>query len=501
MPKDRMGKALLVALLLFCVCFESNAATVLPNRDTVFGILKIGDSFQRDKKLTTYIRIVFQQGSIADLDDSKARFDKIFADARFEKKVLFGYYVKVLYCARLLRIKETESFALKGIDLAGKNDDHFMLYSFFSQLAFTQTYAGNTIEAISSFREAKRQALLMDDSYYLAVVDINISDIYFRNNFYSQSIFYLNRVAAIVQTQMAKERQIVRQNLLNLVYDNKAENYFRMNNIDSLAKYNGLLKKFNEAGVNDNYIKRTDYFLSLLRRQYPEAVAAILKLQKDNPYPFDNSDKQNLAEAYFRIGQTDSAKAISTALLNDPALNNHPELKFQVYKLLGDIAFSKKDFKEAADNQNKTIEQLEDHLNRLAQVGNISSQIKVDELEDSYLQKEELYRRERLWLWFFIVIVVLAFVIIALLYWNTRQRRFYERLLLSAKREELSFINSHEVRRHLSNILGIVQTIRDSDDRVKEYAQLQEYLFSSAKELDNAIMNISEKLDQLYKDK
>ena len=117
------------------------------------------------------------------------------------------------------------------------------------------------------------------------------------------------------------------------------------------------------------------------------------------------------------------------------------------------------------------------------------------------MQKEEVYKRERLWLLFAIVVVVLAFIIIGLLYWNTRQRRFYERLLLSAKREELAFINSHEVRRHLSNILGIVQAIKDSDDMDNEYAQLQEYLFSSAKDLDNAIMNISEKLEQLHKDK
>ena len=496
-----MLKTLLVALFSFCIYTNCNATGVLPNRDTLSGILKIADPFQRDKKLTTYIRGVFRLNRTADLAESKARFERMLAESKFDKSVLFGYYINVTYYTQQFKVKEAENDALKGIELAGKNEDHFMLYSFFSQLAFNQTYAGNTIEAISSFREAKRQAILMDNGYYLAVVDNNISDIYFRNNFYSQSIFYLNQVALIVKTHMNDEDAATRQNLINLVYDNKAENYFRMNVVDSVVKYNALLKTFNQRDENNNYIKRTNYFILLLRHQYNGAINSMLKLQKDTLYSFDSSDKQNLADAYYYAGKPDSAKTIAISLLTDPALNNHPELTFKVYKLLGDIAYQKNDFKQASDAKSKALDQLEDYISRLTQFGSISTQIKIDELEGSYMQKEEVYKRERLWLLFAIVVVVLAFIIIGLLYWNTRQRRFYERLLLSAKREELAFINSHEVRRHLSNILGIVQAIKDSDDMDNEYAQLQEYLFSSAKDLDNAIMNISEKLEQLHKDK
>ncbi|MFD2145787.1 hypothetical protein [Mucilaginibacter antarcticus] len=59
----------------------------------------------------------------------------------------------------------------------------------------------------------------------------------------------------------------------------------------------------------------------------------------------------------------------------------------------------------------------------------------------------------------------------------------------------MSFINSHEVRRHLSNLLGLIDVIRISDDKYKEYQQAEPMILHEAEALDVAIKNISEKLE------
>jgi sensor histidine kinase regulating citrate/malate metabolism len=68
-------------------------------------------------------------------------------------------------------------------------------------------------------------------------------------------------------------------------------------------------------------------------------------------------------------------------------------------------------------------------------------------------------------------------------------------LLYEAKKEELAFINSHEVRKHLTNILGIIDILQHSENKLDDYKQIEEYLLQSAAKLDESIKSISEKLN------
>ena len=76
-----------------------------------------------------------------------------------------------------------------------------------------------------------------------------------------------------------------------------------------------------------------------------------------------------------------------------------------------------------------------------------------------------------------------------------RDRQYYEKILFTTKKKELAFINSHEVRKHLSNILGIIEMIKHSEDPHTEYIQAEDHLLSAAESLDIAIKDISKKLD------
>ena len=204
---------------------------------------------------------------------------------------------------------------------------------------------------------------------------------------------------------------------------------------------------------------------------------------------------QTLSDAYYQNGQQDSAEFIINKLLSSPSETNHPEIKYRLYNVLGEIYEQKSDYKSATGYFKLSLQQLEDNINRLNQVDDISSLIKTDEIEGYYSQKSEIYQRERMWLIVAIGFSLLIILIIAMFYRTIKQKRHYEKLLFTTKKEELAFINSHDVRKYLTNILGLIEVIKLGENKGKEYLEAEEYLFSSAEHLDMAIKNISQKLD------
>jgi tetrahydromethanopterin S-methyltransferase subunit G len=191
----------------------------------------------------------------------------------------------------------------------------------------------------------------------------------------------------------------------------------------------------------------------------------------------------------------DSAKQVINLLLVDPREHNHPEVKYHLYGMLGKIAEKQNDPKAAAYNFKMALVQSEAQINSLTQVDVIASQIKIEEVQGAFNKKEESYRRERMGLIYGLVITMLIVAVIAMIFNTTRQKRRYEKLFFDSQKKELSFINSHEIRRHLSNILGLVDLIKNSEDKHQQYIEAEDLIMSSAEKLDASIKNISEKLD------
>ena len=269
-----------------------------------------------------------------------------------------------------------------------------------------------------------------------------------------------------------------------------------MNNLDSLRAYHNILNKPENKNYKIfTYRERTAYYITLLKHNYPLAIQQIKALQKSKDYAQSDLEDQHLADAYYLSGQLDSAKQIIDKLLAAGTQNNHSEIKYHLYETLAWIAGKKGDDKASSYNYLLALKQSQENNIRLTQVGNISSQIKIEETESSYLQKTEVYKRERLWLLFTVLIAALSIIAIGLFYRNVRQKRHYEKLLYAAKKAELAFINSHEVRKHLTNILGIIDILKHSENKVEEFKQIEEYLHKSASLLDESIKNISEKLN------
>jgi hypothetical protein len=491
-----MLRKLLYIVVLFA-CFITKAKAVTPvDINSIKTILKIENPIDREKKLLSYIRTCLQESTESGLPGVKWGLNKLFAQVHLESRTAFEYFTESLYQRRLTHMDDAEAAMVKAIRFAGYNGNHYLMYSFLTHLAFIQTEEGNAIDAVTSYGLAKKEALKLNEPKLQMQADINISDVYYKNNFHNQSLFYLDQAAAF-----SKKFDPDNDNINKIIYYNKAENFFRMNKPDSLKLYHDKL-----MGIKGDiyklytYQKRTGYYLDILQYDFTKAVKLIKKLQKDSLYKYNDQDQQNLADAYFNGGQPDSAITIINELLEEPLEVNHPEIKYHLYKVLGQIAESRRANKLAAANFKLSLDQAEDMINRLTQVGNISSQIKIDEIEGNYIQKDEAYKQERIWLTFAVVVAFFIIMLIAMVYRSTKQKRHYEKLLYTAQKEELAFINSHEVRKHLSNIMGIIDVIKSSDDRVKEYKLFEDHLLCSAQSMDTAIKNISAKLDEQIPD-
>lgn len=486
-----MLKKCCLFLLFFCFFQQAHAYLPKSKRDSLLTILQIKKEEIRERQLLLYLRYCFGDMPEGSITAAKVETDQLLRSYHVASRVAINYFIETACQMRLKRYKEAEHTLIKAIDWANKNDDDDLLYACFTHLGFIQTYQGNTIEAISSFRMAKKEAAILNDAYMQVVIDINISDIYYKINLYSQSLFYLNQAQNLLFTHHISEPKIT-----NAIVNNKAEIYFRMNNFDSLKKYSQILEN-TKVGTYRlyGYQKRTNYYVDILQHNYPAAISEIQALKKDSLYHFDTTDEQNLADAYFMSGQPDSAKTIINSLLSGEAQNNHPEIKLHLYEVLGLIAQDHQQDRQAASNYKMALQQAKEQIGRLVRVDTISSQIKLDEMQGSYIRKVEGYKREQLWLIFAIIITVMGLIIGSLFYRSIKRKKYYETLLFAAKKEELAYINSHEVRRHLSNILGIIDTIKHSEDRHQEYLQAEEHLLSAAGNLDTAIKNISSKLD------
>jgi hypothetical protein len=457
--------------------------------DPVPNILQLNNKDSLARHFVKYLNDYYEHWPASQLESRKVELKRLLAKYNVESRKSFNYYIESIYQYRLSHFNESERNMVLAIN-ASANDD-FLSYTFLNYLAFKQTENGNVIDAISSYRVAKQKAIKLNDTKLQMIADINISDVFYKNNFYNQSLFYLNQAQAI------SEQWSENVHVKNIIYYNKSENFFRMEEYDSLKLYHErLIKAKNDHNKLYTYQQRTAYYLLLLQHNYHDAINLINKLQKDKLYRAADQDLQNLADAYFKNKQPDSAHYIVDALLIKPSLENHPEIKFHLYELLGEIAEEKGNDKIAAENFKLGLQQVKENNSRLTQVDNITSLIKVDELEGFYSQKDKSYKSERLWLILAVALALIVVLVLAMFYRAIKQKRHFEKLLYAAKKEELAFINSHDVRRHLTNILGLIEVIRQGDGGEKDYLQSEAHLFESANELDKAIKNISDKLTE-----
>lgn len=484
-----MKKITLLLLLAVFFSLPKNAGAQV-SADSLLTILQLKDGPQKDKRLVLSLRYYYSGRPATSLVGAKKKLDSLLEGYHIRAAEPISLFAGAMYLMQLKAYEQAESALVRAIGLADRLENNYLLYGCFTQLAFLQSLKGSTTEAVTSFRQARLVASRLNDSYLQIMVDINISDLYHRNKLYSQSLVYLEQAQRMMAAQQLDEPMFAM-----MILANKAENYFSLGRADSLAHYSALLQQLRISSPRlYTFQQRNSYSLKLLRRRYDEVLRRLEILKKDSRYEFDLNDEQNLARVFYETGKLDSAQFIALRLIAAPAQRNHPEVTLPLYELLGRIALTKADKDQAARHFDMALQQAKLQITRLVEVDTIAARLKLDEMQRSYVQREETFRRERLWLLFSIIAIGLALVAGGLLYRNIRQKRRFEQLLYEARRDELSFINSHEVRRHVSNILGIMDTITHSEDRHQGYLEAEAHLLQAAQDLDGSIRHITEKL-------
>lgn len=482
-------KAILICLLLLCTNWCK--ATDHVSADSILTILRQKHNHQQHKRLVLSIRYYFTGRPVQSLDDAKHRLDSLLTALPPTNIEAVKSLVATMYLMENKSYIAAEKVLIRGISLASKADDQYLLYACFTQLAFIQTLQGKTTEAINSFRLARLEAIQLNDPYLQILIDINISDIYYQNKLHSQSLHFLDEAQRLLTDEHLNE-----PNFAMMIRVNKAENYFQMGLVDSLAEYSRQLCAMRLKGNRlYTYQQRSLYTLQLLRGHYKQASLYLAGLKKDDRYHFDIADEKSRADAFYKAGQLDSARTIGRLLIADTLQRNHPEVTLSIYEMLARIAMAKQEKDLAIQRFDAALQMAKQQLVRLAEVDTIATRLKLDDLESGYILREEGFKRERLWLIFSVVTISLILIAGAILYRSIRQKRHFERLLFETQKNELSYLNSHHLRRHVANILGVVDTIEHSDNRYGAYVEAEPHLLRAAKDLDHSIREITAKLD------
>ncbi|MGN8069224.1 hypothetical protein [Mucilaginibacter sp. 22184] len=296
----------LVLLLLLGSYYCQSFAQVHTEKDSLVDFIHIKDVITRDRKIMEYIKygLGASQTEIAKkrniVIDSLSKYD-------FENKKAFLLFTDAIFNARVSRYDRAKKYLIGAVEAAQNTPDHFLLSAFYTNLAFTQTDEGNPIEASYYYELVKQEVQKLNDPSLEVALYINISDLYCANELYIQSISSLDKAQHIIN-----ENKLDYPIFYTIINFNKAENYFRLENYDSLKVYhNRLYSPENQHRKLYSFQKRTGYYLLLLEHRYTATISVINVLLKDTKYVKTDFDLMQLTTAYIKNGQQTGQKTLS----------------------------------------------------------------------------------------------------------------------------------------------------------------------------------------------
>ena len=360
-----MLRKLLFCLLFLCFTLKLSAFHYTFKTDSLLTIIKSGDQNERERKLTTFIKRYFLYGGPDSLIAKKEEITRLISRSGIANGEALISFTEGVYQKRLYHLPEAQGAMLKAIEIATKTDDHYLLYTFISNLAFIQTDEGDAIGTISSYRLAKKEAVHLNDQGLQILVNYNISDIYYKYNFFNQASSYLSQAEALLVKYRPNDERFKW-----LIYIAKSDIFFKLNMPDSLASCNEILKRLkSQSPETYTQIKRNEYYMSLLHGELGGAIKQINAAKTDTSYLYTNVDRQCLADAFYKAGKSDSTTNIVSKLLADPMETNHPEIKYHQYEVLGEISKNKSQYEQANAYFKAALQQAEDNNKRLTAGG------------------------------------------------------------------------------------------------------------------------------------
>ncbi|EDM37981.1 hypothetical protein PBAL39_16189 [Pedobacter sp. BAL39] len=478
----------LIILLFFLILMSFEGYAYPQNHsDTLSNILSAKlDKFSKQKQLTNlvYRRFLFSSEYDQTLKQMADSVKKYRVSGGKELSLLAEIFV----LRRTNKLKAAEKALLDGITNAQRHEEHYLLYQFYINLAYVKTDQHNASAAIFNYRQAKRIAEELSDLGLLLSVDVGISDIFTAIGLYQQALVYLN------DAQKKVEDQNLRHSLRTLIYLNKAEIFFKLDKRDSLNYYRKLIGKYGAEshGIVRNR-KRLDYYALILSHHYQQAITLMRDLLNTGNQYYKDVDRWNLANSLYALKNLDSAALEAHQILNDET-NGPTPLRLNAYQLIARIAEEKNDQLTSIRYFKLALAESEAFMIEMRSVDQLSTELRQDRLYAAYKITNLAYHRERIILFASIGATVLVILIIYSFYRNTKQKSKYQRLLHETRSKELAFINSHQVRKPLANILGICRLLIENENSVEENTIYYELLDQQVKEMDQKLREVEMKL-------
>lgn len=400
-------------------------------------------------------------------------------------KKAFAYEIEALAAKKLRKLDVAKHFILLALKETGEGKPQ--LPRLLGTLAFIETDLENYMGAMESYLMAGKIFKKNRDTSRLVLNYNNIADLYIKNNLYDEAINALNQAITLALKQ-------AKSSVPNIIYQNKAIAYFYLQNQDSLQYYTKKVLHGDKSFPYHVIVEQRLRYMDLFLKKDPATIDAI-KLVLNNFRDEDHSFTIiHLARAYLLFNKTPQAKELIFKLLSSPNLKDPGYTRSILYDLLGDAYQKEKNFELSSRYYEKGMDQSLLNSENMMKTGSILTFLKYDEIKNKYVLAEENLKVRKNY--FILLTVVAAMIIIALflLYRSARMKKKYNELMYNKLNKEISFMNSHEVRRYLSNIQGIIMVIQMSEDKKTTYTELEEALFDSAENLDNSIKSIVNKL-------
>ncbi|QNK64700.1 hypothetical protein H7F33_09570 [Pedobacter sp. PAMC26386] len=434
-----------------------------------------------EKLITSAIRLANEENIASNKEILLSEISK----SNLPEKKAFSYEIEALYAKRLLKLEKARHYIIKALDETPQEKPKFI--KLLRILAFIDTDLENHMRAMESYLIIEKHLQQVKDTSNLVINYTNIADLYIKSNLYEEAINALN-TAYNLATHQEKEY------IPNILYENKAIAYFHLKNMDSLQHYANKIINDEARSSNSTVAHRLKYMALLLKKDKEalNEIKVLINDPKDADKLFTNL---HLAEAYLVFNQIEKSKKLIFKLLSSDDLKNLGYMRNKLFNLLGDAYLKSKDFELSAQYYKKGSDQSALNTIRMMKTGSILNLLKYDEIKKKYVVAQENLEVRQNYLLLFIMVAGMIILTFIFLYRSLKIKKKYDELMFNKLNSEISFINSHEVRRYLSNILGIIMVIKMSEDRNEAYSEFEDALFDSAENLDISIKSIAAKLN------
>jgi len=395
----------------------------------------------------------------------------------------------ILILRRNFNLKAAEKKLVEAIEIALRDGEKYLLFEFYMNLAYVHTDQHDALAAIHNYRQAKKIAEDLGDIPLLLSADVGISDLFTTIGLYQQALIYLNE--AQQQVESTKENK---QSAMAAIYLNKAEIFFNLGKLDSLRYYRNQTAKYGAGSYDlERNLKRLDYYALMISQNHRQAIVLIKDLLRTGNKYYKNIDRWNLAQSLYALQKLDSAVLEANQILADEQ-SGPSTIRLNAYKLIAKVADDQYDQIRARRYYKLALEESEQFIIKMRSVDLLSTELSQDRSDAAYQAQNLIYHKERVILFSSIAVATLIIFIIYLLYRNVKQKSTYQKLLHETRSKELAFINSHQVRKPLANMLALCRLLIDNENTKEENIIYFELLDEQVNEMDQKLREVEMKL-------